>query len=227
MTLMTGHDEDIVNHRSLDTSRSQFGLISDLGLVFIKVLRQFYLRLFDEFQVARATDGDAQCDRIICLRLCLIERGRDRKMSHTTREASRTLRQGIHLDFNARSYDFLLYLDITATSIEESLKGIDIAILLHNDTLKGNARNLELSRHLREHHILTPRRRLIRTTVKGLNRETLLRRQTDLLSIKTLQVWHVPTQTGQSYKSINLIGQQDWLLFVDTLLIGTDLDKEV
>ena len=73
MTLMTGYDKDIINHRSLDTSRGQFGLISHLGLVFIEVLRQFNLRLFYKFQITNTTDRDTQRDRIISLGLCLIE----------------------------------------------------------------------------------------------------------------------------------------------------------
>ena len=77
MTLMTGYDKDIVNHRSLDTCRGQLGLIGNLGLVFIKVLGQFHLRLFHQFQVTYATDCNAQCDRIVGLGLRLVKRGRN------------------------------------------------------------------------------------------------------------------------------------------------------
>ena len=148
-------------------------------------------------------------------------------MSHTTRETSRTLRQRIHLDINAWGHNLLLHLYIARATIKESLEGINIAILLHDDTLEGDTRNLEFPRHLWEHHILAPCCRLIGSAVKGFNRETLLRGQTHLLRIETLQVRHVTSQTGQSHKGIDLIGQQDRFLFVDALLIGTDLDKEV
>ncbi len=95
-------------------------------------------------------------------------------MTYAAREAGRPLRQGVHLDINAWGDDFLLHLDIARASIEERLEGIDVTILLYDDALEGDAWNLKLTRHLREHHILAPSGSPIRTSVEGLNREALL-----------------------------------------------------
>ena len=224
---MTRHDEDVVDHRTLNARCGQFCLVSHLRLVFVKVLGQINLRLFDEFQITRTTDGDTYRDRIVGLRLRLAQRGRDCEMAYAAREASRPLWQGIHLNINAWGDDLLLYLDITRATVEECLEGIDVTILLYDDALEGDAGNLKLACHLWEHHILTPRGGPIRTSVEGLNRETLLCRQTYLLGVEALQVGHITTQTGQPHKGIDLIGKEDRLLFIDTLLVGTDLDEKV
>ena len=59
VTLMTRHDEDVVNHRTLDARCGQFCLVSHLRLVFVEVLGQLNLRLLDEFQITRTTDSNA------------------------------------------------------------------------------------------------------------------------------------------------------------------------
>ena len=86
---------------------------------------------------------------------------------------------------------------------------------------------MELTRHLGEHDVLAPGTCTVRTAVDGLYRETLLLGQIDLLRIEALQVGHVASQLGERYKGVDLIGKQDGLLFVDALLVGADLDKEV
>ena len=60
-----------------------------------------------------------------------------------------------------------------------------------------------------------------------LDRKTLLLREIHLLRIKTLQVGHIATQLGQLHEGIDLIREQNGLLFVDALLVGCNLDKEV
>ena len=95
-------------------------------------------------------------------------------MTNAAREASRSLRQGIHLNINAWGDDFLLHLDIARATVEERLEGIDVAILLYDDALEGDAWDLKFTRHLREHHILAPSGSPIRTSVESLNREALL-----------------------------------------------------
>ena len=57
--------------------------------------------------------------------------------------------------------------------------------------------------------------------------ETFLLRQIDLLRIETLQIGHIATQLGKRYERIYLISKQNGLLFVNSLLVGTDLNKEV
>ena len=56
---MTRHDEDVVDHRTLDARCGQFCLVSHLRLVFVEVLGQLNLRLLDEFQITRTTDSNA------------------------------------------------------------------------------------------------------------------------------------------------------------------------
>ena len=57
--------------------------------------------------------------------------------------------------------------------------------------------------------------------------EALLLRQTYLLRMETGQVRHLSLKGCQVNKRINLIGQQDRLLLVNTLFVGTYTDKEV
>ena len=227
MSLMTRHDKDVVDHRTLDARCGQFCLVCHLRLVFVEVLGQFNLRLLDKFQITNTTDGDTHRNRIVGLRFRLTQRGRDREMAYAAREAGRPLRQGIHLDINTWGDNLLLHLDIARATIEECLEGINVTILLYDDALEGDAGNLELARHLGEHHILAPRGGPIRTAVEGLNRETLLCGQAHLLGVEALQVGHITTQAGQSHKGIDLIGKEDGLLFIDAFLVGTDLDEKV
>ena len=121
----------------------------------------------------------------------------------------------------------LLHLNIARAAIEKSLEGIDVAVLLNDNTIIGDSRNLQLTRSLREHDILLPRDGTVLATIEGLNLKTLLLRQRNLTGVETLQVGHLTTQLGQSDKSIYLISQQDGLLFTDVLLGGTNMNEEV
>ena len=99
--------------------------------------------------------------------------------------------------------------------------------MLYDDAIERDAGNLQLTRLLWEHDILTPSNSLIWTSVKHLNREALLCRQGYLTCIEILQVGHLTTKVGQSDKGIYLISQKDRLLFNDTTLRGADLDEQV
>ena len=81
--------------------------------------------------------------------------------------------------------------NIAGATVEESLKGVDIAILLHHDTVEGNAGNLQLSCQLREHHILAPRHCTIGTAVECLHLKTLLLRKIHFLRMEPLQIRHL------------------------------------
>ena len=224
---MTRYHKNIIDHRTFNTIGGQLRLIRDLRLVLIKVLGEVHHRLLNQFQVTRTTDNDTHGNWIIGLHLCLVKLGRYGKRSNTTREIGRTLRQRIHLNLYAWCLNLLFHLNITRTTIEESFKRIDIPVLLYHNTFKRDARDLQLARHLRKHHILTPCGSLIRTPIEGLYGETLLLRQIHFLGIETLQVGHITTQACQSYQRIYLICQQDRFLLVHTFLIGTHLDKEI
>ena len=224
---MTGHDEEVVDLRAFEAVGGQLRLVGNLRIVLVEVLGDVDNGLLDELEVTHTTDDDAQRDGVIGLRSGLIELGRDIELSHSTREVGRALRQGIDLDLDARCHNLLLDLDIARAAVEEGLKGIDIAVLLHDDTLEGDRGDMELSRHLREHDVLAPGTCAVRTSVDGLYREALLLREIHLLRVEALQVGHVATELGQRYEGVDLIGEQDRLLFVNALLVGTDLDEEV
>lgn len=194
---MTRHDEYIVDHRALDTTGGEFGLVGNLRLIFVEVLRHIDHRLLHQFQVTRTTDDNTHRDGIIGFCLGLVELGRDGELTYPTREVCRTLGQRIYLDIDARGHDLLLDLDVTGTAVKESLKGIDITVLLNHDSLEGDARNLEFTRHLGEHHILAPRASAVRTPVDSLYRKALLLWQIHLLGVETLKVGHIATQLGE------------------------------
>ena len=153
--------------------------------------------------------------------------GRDIKLAHATREIGRTSGQRIHLDGYSRSRDFLLHLDISRTAVEECLKGIDIPILHDNSTIERDCRNIEFSSHLRKHHVLAPSDSAIRSAVVCLDLETLLLRQLHFLCVESLEVGHLAVESCQLHERIYLIGEQNRLLFVHSLLVGAHLDEEV
>ena len=80
---MTRHDQDVVNHRTLNAVGRQFGLIRDLRLILVEVFRQIDLRLFDELQVTCSAYSYTQRYWVVGFRLRLIQLSRDIEMSHT------------------------------------------------------------------------------------------------------------------------------------------------
>ena len=81
---MTGNGQEVVDHTALESVDSQFALIGDFSIVAVKVLGEFNNRLFDEFEVAHATDHYAKVDGVVGLHLSLVKRCRDIEFSHTT-----------------------------------------------------------------------------------------------------------------------------------------------
>ena len=224
---MTRYGQEVVNDRSLESLGSQLRLIGHLCIIVVEVLGELHLGLLQQFHVTHATYHHAHLHGVVGLHLGLVECGRNRVLAYSTREARRALGQRIDLNGDAGSLDFLLHLHIARTSVEESLEGIDVTVLLHDNTLVGNAWNLEFSRHLREHDILLPCHRAVGLAIQRLDVELLLLRQRHLAGIETLQVSHLTIQLGQSYQRVHLISQQDGLLLADMLLRGSHLDKQV
>ena len=224
---MTGNGKDIVNHRAFNTIGSQFGLIRNLGVVLIEVLRELHLRLFDELQVTHATDDDTQGNRIVGFGFGLVELCGDAEFSHTTREIGRTLGQRINLNIDTGGDNLFLNLHITGASVEESLEGIDVTVLLHHDAVEGDAGYLKLTRQLWEHHILAPCHSAIRTAIERFHLEALLLRKFHLLCVETLQVGHLTLQLRQRDQGIDLICQKNGLLLIDTFLVGAHFDEEI
>ena len=112
LTLMAWYNQDIVDLRPLKSGCGQLGLVGHLGLVLIKVLRQVQYRLFDELEVTCTTHNHTQFDRIVGLGLCLIELGRDIKLTYSTRECGWALWQRINLNIDTRSHNLFLHLYI-------------------------------------------------------------------------------------------------------------------
>ena len=156
VTLMARHGQEVVDDRTLQTAGRQLGLVGDLGIVVVEVLGELDVGLLEQFHVTHAADDDTQLDGVVGLDFGLVELGRDVIMAYAARKVGGTFRQRIDFDSNARCLDFLLDLDISRTAVEERLEGVDVAVLLDDDALVGNARNLELSRHLWEHDELLP-----------------------------------------------------------------------
>ena len=102
-TLMTGNGKDIINHRTLETVWSQFGLVCDLRIILIEILRESHFRLFDEFEVSGTADDNTKTDGVVGLDIGLVKLGRDAELTDTTREVCRTLGQGVYLHLYARS----------------------------------------------------------------------------------------------------------------------------
>ena len=109
---MAWYNQDIVNLRTLDTGCGQLGLVGNLWLVLIKILRQVDYRLLNKLKVTRTAYNHTQGDGVVGLSLGLIELSRDIELTYSTREGSWTLWQRIYLNLDAWSLDFLLYLDI-------------------------------------------------------------------------------------------------------------------
>ena len=227
LALVARNSEEVVNHVALHTVLGELGLVGDFGVILVEVFRQVEHRLLEEFQVSDASHYHTDVDGIASLHVVLVERGRDIEAAYSTREVGRTCRQRVHLNGNARRLDRLMHLDITRAAIEESLDGVDIAVLPNHDTLEGDAWNLHFSCHLRIHHILTPSNSTIWFTINSFDMETLLLWQRYFLSMETCELRHLTFELCQVNESINLICEQDRLLFIHLPLIGANLYKQV
>ena len=64
-------------------------------------------------------------------------------------------------------------------------------------------------------------------SVVGLNLKALLLWQRHFLGVESLEVGHLAVEACEVNQSIYLICEQNRLLFVNTLLVGAHLDKEV
>ena len=227
LALMAGYGEEVVNHGAFQPVGRQLRLVGELGIVLVEVLGEFYHRLLDELQVAHAADDDTQLDGIVGLHLGIVELGADVEVPYPTREVGRTLWQRVYLYLHPWSLYLLLHLDIAGAAVEEGLEGVDVAVLLDDDAVERQGRNLQLTRYLGEHDVLRPGHRAVGTAVDGLYLEALLLWQRHFLRVESVQVGHLALQLGQLHQRVHLVGQQDRLLLVDALLVGTDLDEQV
>ena len=224
---MTGHSQEVVNHGALEAVDGQLALVRQLGVVLVEVVGEVDRRLLDELQVTRTADDDTQRHRVVGLHLGLRQLGRDAELTHSTREVGRTLRQRVDLNIDARRLYLLLHLDVARAAVEERLEGVYVAVLLHDDAVERDAGNGQFTRNLREHDILAPRHRTVRTAVDGLNLEALLLGQLYLLRVEALKVGHLALQLRQVDERIDLIGQEYGLLLVNAAFVGADLDEKV
>ena len=227
LSLMTRHGQELIDHASLQSAHRQARLIRGLGIIGIKILREIHHRLLHQLQVTRTTDGHLHREGVVGLQLGLVNLRLHRELTYTAREISRTRGQRVYFNLDARCLDLLLHLHITRAAVEESLKWVYVAVLLHHNTIEGDGWHLQFARHLWEHHILAPRHRLIVTPVKLFYLEALLLRQGNLLRMEAFQVGHFTLQLCQTDQRIDLVGQQHRLLFHHTFLGCAHLDKQV
>ena len=227
LALIARHSQEVIDHVAFHAIGCEFGLVCHLGVVLIKVLGEVDDGQLQQFQVARTANDDAQGDGIAGLHRLFVELGRDVEPPHSTREAGRLVRQGIHLNGDSRSDDALLHLHIARTAIEEGLHGVDGAVLLHHDAAVGDGWYLEFTRHLGIHHILAPGDGLIVLASHAFQVEALLLGQWHLLHVEARQIGHLALELGQIDGGIDLIGQQHRFLLVHALLVGADLDEEL
>ena len=224
---MAGYGEEVVNHGAFQPVGRQLRLVSELGIVLVEVLGELHHGLLDELQVAHAADDDTQLDGVVGLHLGIVELGADVEVAYPTREVGRTLWQRVHLYLHPWSLYLFLHFHIAGAAVEEGLEGVDVAVLLDDDAVERQGRNLQLTRYLWEHDVLRPRYRAVGTAVDGLYLEALLLGQRHFLRVESVQVGHLALQLGKFHQRVHLVGQQHRLLLVDALLVGTDLDKQV
>ena len=227
IALMTWNSQEVVGDGTLKTTRRQLGLVGHLGIVMVEVLGELHLGLLQQFHVTDTRNHDTQFDGVVGLHFVLVQLGGNGVTAYTTGESCRTLRQRVNLNGDARSLDLLLHLDVAGTSIEEGLKGIDVAVLLYDDTFVGNAGDFQFACRLGEYDVLLPSDSPIGLSVEILDMELLLLRQWHFAGIKTLQVGHLTIQLGQSDERIDFVGQQDGFLFTNVLFGCSHLDEEV
>ena len=227
IALMTGNSQEVVGDGTLKTTRRQLGLVGHLRIVMVEVLGELHLRLLQQFHVTHARNYDTQLDGVVGLHFVLVQLGGNGVAAYTTGEPCRTLRQRVNLNGDARGLDLLLHLDVAGTTIEEGLEGINIAVLLHDNTFVGNAGNFQFACRLGEYDVLLPSDSPIGLSVEILDMELLLLRQWHFTGIEALQVGHLTIQLSQSDECIDFVGQQDGFLFANVLLGCRHLDEEV
>ena len=227
VALIAGNRQEVIHHIAFHTVGRQTCLIGHLCIIRVEILREGDDRLFDELQVTISANDHAQRDRVAGIHFRLVDLGRDIQAPHSTREILRARGQRVNLYRQARRNDVAFHLHIAGTAVEESLERIDIPVLLDDDALESDTWNLQLSRHLRIHHILAPGHTAIRAAVHLFHMEALLLRQRNLLRVEARQIGHLTIQLRQVNQCINLIGEQDRLLFVNAPLVRTHLDEQV
>ena len=173
------------------------------------------------------SNNDTHLYRIAGFHLRMVKRCTYSELTYASGEISRFLWKGINLHGHSLCHDILLYLYISATAIKECLKRIHIAVFLYDNTLERDAWNLQLTRHLRIHQILTPCNATVRTAIYSLDMERFLLWKRNFLSMEAGKVRHLTLQLGKLQLSIYLICKQNRLLLVHSCLVCTYLDKQV
>ena len=225
--LIARNSQEIVNHITLHSIGGESGLICYLGIILVEILREIHYWLLQQLEVSNTSHNHTERNRFACLDFLLVKTSRDIELTYSPREIGWALWQRIYLQGDTRSLDVLLYLYISGTAIEEGLHRVNIAVLLYHDALEGDGRNLQLTGHLRIHHILAPGDTLVRATIHHFGMESLLLWQRYFLVVESLQVWHLAFQLGEFHLCIYLVGKQDRFLLVYSLLVGRHLDEEV
>ena len=225
--MVARYGQEVVHHVTLHAVGRQLCLVGHFRVVFVEVFREVDDRLLDEFEVARSAHDDADVDRFVGLDGLFVYLSGDVETSHAAREVVGFLWQRVYLYGESRSLDAAFHFDIAATAVEERLEGVYIAVLLYDGTVEGDARNLQLSRHLRVHHVLAPRHAAVVASVDILYMERLLLRQFHLLRVESGEVGHLSFQLCQVDEGVHLVGQEDGFLFVDASFVGAHLDEEV
>ena len=225
--LVARHYKIVENHVALNAIGCKLCLVGNLGVVLFKVFREINHRLLYKLKIADASNHYTQSDGIAFLNRLFGKLCRYRELAYSTRECGWLRRKRIHLYVKSWCHNIALYLNITRTAIEESLKRVDRTVLLNHNALERDARDRQLTCHLREHYILAPCHTTIVLAIEPLKMKTLLLWQRHFLSVETCKVGHLAIERREIYKRIYLICKQHWFLLVYSALVGTHLYEKI
>ena len=215
---MTGNRQIFDDLASRQALTCQVELVVHLRVIDFKVFRETDLRCVDELHVSRARNHELDGYGIVGLQLLRTDGRTQSELTHSAREVRRlACRKFLHVDGQLGSDDVLL--DVPHVSaIEESVERVSRSHHLRHVSFKGDRRDFEFSRLLREKHELLPNGCVIVPSVIMLQRESLLLRKRNFLCVETFQVGHIAMKLGQVHLGINLVSQQNGFLFIHVCL---------
>ena len=76
--------QNVIYHASCHTICGEFGLVSHLGIILLKVLRHIEFWLLEEFHITHSADHNPYIDWVASLYLILVYRRSDGEMPHST-----------------------------------------------------------------------------------------------------------------------------------------------
>ena len=206
---------------------SQPHLIVYFRIIDLKIIREFYFRIRNQFQVSCAGNNQFNSNRIISFQFLVIDGRRNCKLSYSTGEVGRLAgRKWIDIYRNLRGSNIFLNLYDATSSIKKCIERIGRLYRLSYCHLELSRVYIQFSRLLREKHKLTINRCIIVTSLIMFRSPLCISCHFNFLRMETFKIRKFGiVQLQLSFSGIDFICQDKCLLFEHIGLTGSCSDK--